>query len=146
MTKHFEQPSPVERVFNRVFGAFVRMGLGPGYNRMLEVRGRKSGQAYSTPVFMLEHEGKQWLVAPRGETQWVLNAQAAGEVTLVRRGERRVYGVRLVPVAQRAPLLRAYLERHHATVQRFFSVQRGAALPEFEAIAERHPVFELSAR
>jgi deazaflavin-dependent oxidoreductase (nitroreductase family) len=146
MDKHFEQPSVVERAFNRMFGSLVRIGAMPSYNRVLEVRGRKSGKLYTTPVYVLEFEGKLWLVGPRGETQWVRNAEAGGEVTLARGRDRRVYGVRLVPTAQRAPLLREYLERHYGTVQRFFSVQRGAALAEFEAIADRHPVFELIAR
>ena len=51
-----------------------------------------------------------------------------------------------VPPRRVGGALREYLERYHSQVQRFFGVQRGAPLSEFEAIADRHPVFELIAR
>lgn len=72
----------MEKIFNRVFGFLVGMGLGFSYNYLLQVRGRKSGKLYSTPINLLERDGKRFLVAPRGRTQWVRNAEAAGEVTL----------------------------------------------------------------
>ena len=78
----FRAPSAVERVFNRAFGFVVGLGLGFSYNYLLQVRGRKSGKLYSTPINLLELGGKRFLVAPRGRTQWVRNAEAAGEVTL----------------------------------------------------------------
>jgi hypothetical protein len=77
----FRAPIAVERVFNRVFGSLVGLGLGFSHNYLLQVRGRKSGKIYSTPIDLLERGGKQFLVAPRGRTQWVRNAEAAGEVT-----------------------------------------------------------------
>ena len=54
---------------------------------VLEVRGRKTGALYSTPVDLLEERGTRYLVAPRGYTQWVRNAEISGEVTL-RRGRQ----------------------------------------------------------
>jgi deazaflavin-dependent oxidoreductase (nitroreductase family) len=84
----FREPSPVEKIFNRVFGFLVGIGLGYSYNYLLEVRGRKSGKLYSTPVNLLEWKGKRFLVAPRGRTQWVRNAEAASEITL-KKGSRR---------------------------------------------------------
>ena len=78
----FRAPSAVERVFNRIFGLVVGMGWGFSYNYLLQVRGRKSGKIYSTPIDLLERNGKRFLVAPRGRTQWVRNAEAAGEITL----------------------------------------------------------------
>jgi deazaflavin-dependent oxidoreductase (nitroreductase family) len=56
---------------------------------LLQVRGRKSGKLYSTPINLLEWDGKRFPVAPRGRTQWVRNAEAAGEVTL-KKGSTRV--------------------------------------------------------
>src|ERR1700675_3278006 len=78
----FRAPSAVERLFNRVFGFQVGLGLGFSHNYLLQVRGRKSGKLYSTPIDLLELGGKRFLVAPRGRTQWVRNAETAGEVTL----------------------------------------------------------------
>ena len=65
----FREPSAVEKIFNRVFGFLVGLGLGFSYNYLLEVRGRKSGKLYSTPIDLLKLNGKTYLVAPRGRTQ-----------------------------------------------------------------------------
>ena len=64
---------------------------------LLQVRGRKSGRLYSTPVNLLDLNGRRYLVAPRGDTQWARNAVASGEVTLVRGFRRET--VRLKPLA-----------------------------------------------
>src|SRR5271155_2354854 len=94
----FRPPSLVERIFNKVFGFAVGLGLGSSYNYLLQVRGRKSGKIYSTPIDLLELGGKRFLVAARGRTQWVRNAEAAGEITLKKGGSRRNY--RLIPIAE----------------------------------------------
>ncbi len=52
--------------------------------RLLRVRGRKTGLPRTTPVSLIEHEGRRWLVAPYGEVGWVRNARAAGEAELLR--------------------------------------------------------------
>src|SRR5206468_3169637 len=67
----FDAPSPFERVFSRLFGMLVGLGLALPHNYLLQVRGRKSGRLYSTPVDVLEHGGRRFLVAGRGETQGV---------------------------------------------------------------------------
>ena len=72
----FNKPSAIDRFINRAFGLLVKIGLGLPHNYLLEVRGRKSGRTYSTPVNLLELGGKQYLVAPRGYTQWVRNVAA----------------------------------------------------------------------
>src|SRR6516162_10953842 len=90
----FRAPSAGERFFNRTFGFLVGIGLGFRYNYLLQVRGRKSGKLYSTPIDLLEIEGKRFLVAPRGRTQWVRNAEAAGEITLKRRSFRQNFRLR----------------------------------------------------
>src|SRR5260370_19862981 len=78
----FRAPTAVEKIFNRSFGFLVGLGLGPSHIYLLQVRGRKSGKLFSTPVDLLELQGKRYLVAPRGRTQRVRNAEAAGEITL----------------------------------------------------------------
>jgi deazaflavin-dependent oxidoreductase (nitroreductase family) len=143
MTVDFQKPTPVETVFNRLFGWIVKLGCGLKHNQVLQVRGRKSGALHETPVNLLELEGAQYLVAPRGHTEWVKNVAVNPEVVL-RRGRRSArYRVKPVPPADSAPILREYLERYHPTVQRYFTVPRGAELAQFTAVAERHPVFVL---
>jgi deazaflavin-dependent oxidoreductase (nitroreductase family) len=143
MADAVQQPTAFERLFNRLIGVLFRLGLAPGYSRLLEVRGRKSGKIYTAPVFVLEHAGKQVLVAPRGDTQWAKNAVASGRVTLRSRGRAVEYRTTLLPASERAPYLREYLSRHAGTVKRFFTVQPGAPLEAFAAVADQHPVFAL---
>lgn len=140
----FEAPTAAERIFTRVFGLLVGLGLGLRHNYLLQVRGRTSGRMYSTPVNVLELHGRRWLVAGRGRTQWVRNAEAAGEVSL-RKGWRseRVH-VRLVPDAEKPEILSAYVARFKLTVQRYFPVPAGSAPAAFAEIAGRYPVFELT--
>src|SRR5215467_14129918 len=64
----FRKPSAIEALFNSALGFLVRLGVGPRYMRLLQVRGRKTGKIYSTPVNLIEMGGKPFLVAPRGRT------------------------------------------------------------------------------
>src|ERR1700688_3996391 len=121
----FREPSSLEKIFNPLFGFLVGLGLGFSYNYLLEVRGRKTGKIYSTPVDLLELDGKRFLVAPRGRTQWVRNAEAAGEVTLKRGSFERRFALRAVPDADKPPILKAYLDRFKKEVQRYFPVAAG---------------------
>ena len=140
----FEKPSAIEALFNRCFGFLVGLGLGPKYNYLLQVRGRKSGKLYSSPIDLLEIDGKRYLVAPRGYTQWVRNAEAAGEIVLKRGSWRQSYRLRAVPDTQKPELLKAYLDRFKAAVQRYFPVAAGSEAQAFAAIAASYPVFELT--
>ncbi len=140
----FRQPGASERAFNRIFGFLVGLGFGLKHNYLVEVRGRKSGKLYSTPIDLLEIDGKRFLVAPRGYTQWVRNAQAAGDVALKKGSYRQGFRVRMVPEAERPELLKAYLDRFKTTVQRYFPVPAGSGTQAFAAIAANHPVFELT--
>jgi deazaflavin-dependent oxidoreductase (nitroreductase family) len=141
----FRAPSAGERLFNRAFGFFVGLGLAPASFYLLEVRGRKSGKIYRTPVDLLEVADKPYLVAPRGRTQWVRNAEAAGEIVLKRGSARRRYHLRALPTAERPPFLKAYLDRFKAQVQRYFPVPAGSPPEAFAPVAENYPVFELLA-
>src|SRR6202035_4806064 len=92
-----QKPSAVTAVFNRALGFLVGLGIGPGYMQLLQVRGRKTGRVYSTPVNLLRVDGKLYLVAPRGRTQWVRNAEAPAEIVLKRGSTRRKYRLRPIP-------------------------------------------------
>ena len=142
----FQPPSPGERVFNRVFGVLVGCGVGLRHNYLLQVKGRRTGRVHSTPVNVLELDGRRWLVAGRGRTQWVRNAEAAGEVTLKKGWRRHRVRVRPVADADKPRILCAYLDRFTLTVHRYFPVPAGSLPAEFAPIADRYPVFELIAQ
>src|SRR5271170_6384035 len=68
---YFLRESATDRIFNRIFGLLVGVGIGAKYNYVLETRGRKTGRVFATPVNLLEMDGRRYLVAVRGETGWV---------------------------------------------------------------------------
>jgi deazaflavin-dependent oxidoreductase (nitroreductase family) len=141
--QQFRAPSPVERIFNRVYGFLVGLGLGFSYNYLLQVRGRKSGKVYSTPVDLLEIDGKRFLVAPRGRAQWVRNAEAAGEIILKKGRERSRFRLQPLDGPEKLRILQAYLDRFRREVQTYFPVAAGSPPEAFEPIAENYPAFEL---
>ncbi len=145
-TQEFLKPSATEQFFNRAFGFLVGMGIGPSYCYLLQVRGRKSGKLYSTPVNVMEIGGKRLLVAPRGRTQWVRNAEASGQITLKRGSYNQSFRLREIGSPDKLPLLKEYLDRYHSAVQRYFTVRAGSPAEAFAEVAERYPVFELTER
>jgi len=68
------------------FGAILRFllvaGVPLGPNRLVTIRGRKSGLPRTTPVAIIEVSGRRWVWAPWGEVQWVRNLRAAGRATI----------------------------------------------------------------
>jgi len=116
-----------------------------GHFFVLEVRGRKSGRTIALAVDPIDVGGCRYLVSARGETQWVCNARAAGEVVLVRALRRRRHAVREVPAVERGPVLKAYLDAYAVEVQRFFPVAKGSPAEAFVDLATRYPVLELTA-
>jgi hypothetical protein len=139
----FLKPSAAEQLFNRVFGFLVGLGIGPSYCYLLQVRGRKSGKLYSTPVNLLVINGKHLLVAPRGHTQWVRNAETTGEITLKRGSYRKRYHLQALDSPAKLPILKQYLDQFRSAVQRYFTVPAGSPPQAFAPVADRYPVFEL---
>jgi deazaflavin-dependent oxidoreductase (nitroreductase family) len=112
---------------------------------VLEVHGRTSGEWRSTPVNLLVFEGGDYLVAPRGHTQWVKNLRASGQGRL--RVGRRVQPFTAVELAdeEKPPLLRAYLKKWKFEVGVFFGgVGPDSSDDEVRRIAPDHPVFRLT--
>jgi deazaflavin-dependent oxidoreductase (nitroreductase family) len=142
----YVEPTRTDRVMNRVVAALTRMGVSLWGSRILYVRGRTSGAWRTTPVNLLTHDGRRYLVAPRGQTQWVRNLRAAGggELHVGRRVER--FAATELADRAKSPVLRAYLDRWGWEVGRFFDGVSGsgddAALTR---IAPGFPVFALDA-
>jgi hypothetical protein len=137
------KPGAIERVFGRILIALIRIGLVRGHFYVLEVRGRRSGRTFSLPVDPIDVAGRRYLVCARGNSNWVRNARAAGEIVLVRSLHRQSYAVRELPPEKRPPVLKAYLDGFAAEVQRFFPVPKGSPVEAFTNLAPRYPVLEL---
>ena len=128
------------RLANALIRGLLRLGLGPPRTYLLTVRGRKTGRALSTPVTLVEAEGRRWLVSPYGEVAWVRNARAAGRVTLARGRHAETVTVRELPPAESAPVLKRYIIEVPIT-RPYFDVRPQSPLDAFVAEASRHPVF-----
>jgi|SRR5947208_15660640 len=134
-------------VFNRAVAFLTRHGVSLAGSRVLAVRGRTSGAWRTTPVNLLELDGKRYLVAPRGETQWVRNIRIAGEGQL-RLGKRvEDFNAQELGEADALPVLRAYLGKWKWEVGVFFEgVGPDATDDELRSIVPNHPVFEVLPR
>jgi hypothetical protein len=141
--RSYLRPGAVERIFGRVLVSLIWSGVIRGHFYVLEVRGRKSGRAIWLPVDPLDLDGRRYLVCARGNSNWVRNARAAGEIVLVRAMRRRHYAVCELPPGERPPVLKAYLDRYATEVQRFFPIPKGSPVESFNDLAPRYPVFKL---
>jgi deazaflavin-dependent oxidoreductase (nitroreductase family) len=144
-TPRYVRPGRVTALFNAVVAGLTRRGISVWGSRVLYVRGRTSGQWRTTPVNLLTLDGERYLVAPRGETQWVRNLRAAGrgELRVGRRVE--VFTATELPDGEKADALRAYLRRWKFEVGVFFDgVGPDSPDAELRRIGPRHPVFRLS--
>jgi deazaflavin-dependent oxidoreductase (nitroreductase family) len=145
MAQHYRRPGWfTKQVGNRIVAGLTKLGIGVAGSRVLEVRGRKSGEWRQTPVNPLSFEGTTYLVSPRGHTQWVMNMRARGEGRL-RVGRRTEDFTAIeVPDEEKTPLLRAYLKRWKWEVGAFFEgVGPESSDEEIRRIAPDHPVFRL---
>jgi deazaflavin-dependent oxidoreductase (nitroreductase family) len=133
------------RVFNPFVARLAKWGVSVKGTRLLDVRGRQTGIVRTTVVNLLDHEGERYLVAPRGETQWVRNLRAADGVAELRLGRRTepVAAVELAD-ADKAPVLRAYLKAWAWEVGQFFpGLSHQSPDSALEAAAADFPVFRL---
>jgi len=139
----YHKPSGVVKAMNGFFGWLASIGLMPGDTVLLQVKGRKSGQTRSVAVTWVEHEGQRYLVAPRGNTEWVRNANAAGGEAILKHRKSQPVRLEEVPVEQRAPIIKSYLKKTAMVTKREFGIEPDAPIEEFEKIAPRHPVFRV---
>ena len=147
MSQHYRRPGWfTQNVFNRLVAGFTRAGVSVKGSRVLEVRGRKSGEPRRVPVNLLDHLGELYLVAPRGETEWVRNVRAAGgRLTLILGRKRQDLVATEIDDSEKVPLLREYLRRWKSEVGVFFDgVGPASSDSEIAAIAGKHPVFRLA--
>jgi deazaflavin-dependent oxidoreductase (nitroreductase family) len=141
----YVKPAKATNVFNETVAWLTRHGISILGSRILSVRGRKSGEMRSTPVNLLPLDGDRYLVAPRGETQWVRNFRAADFTGQLRVG-RRNETFRAVELTddEKARVLRAYLRRWRFEVGVFFDgVNSKAPEEKLREIAPGYPVFRI---
>src|ERR1700694_4581606 len=143
---HYKRPGWFTRhVFNRAVALLTRAGLSVWGSRELRVRGRKSGEWRTTPVNLLTFDRERYLVAPRGDTQWVRNLRAAGNGELRVGRKVQYFGAVELDNSEKTDVLRAYLKRWKMDVGIFFDgVSASSSIADLDRIAPNHPVFRLA--
>ena len=143
-TRYLVPDGFTRKVFNPLVARLTKWGLSVKGSRVLEVRGRTSGELRTTVVNLLTVDGVRYLVAPRGETQWVRNLRAAGTGTL--RVGRRTEAFAADELADEAKpvIIRAYLKAWAWEVGRFFDgLSADSTDAEIAAVAAGFPVFRI---
>jgi deazaflavin-dependent oxidoreductase (nitroreductase family) len=132
------------RLMNPLMAGLVKIGLPIKGAGLLSVRGRSTGEWRTVPVNPLTLDGELYLVAPRGNTQWVRNLRVAGSARLSRRRAVLEFDAVELDDAAKPPILRAYLKAWAFEVGAFFDgVGAGSTDAELAAIAAKHPIFRV---
>jgi deazaflavin-dependent oxidoreductase (nitroreductase family) len=141
---HYARPDWMTRVFNQLPFFLARFGIAFFGSRILAVRGRKSGTWRTTPVNVLMHGGVRYLIAPRGETEWVRNLRAAGGGELRLGSKAEAVRASELDDAAKPVLIRAYLGRWGWQVKPFFpGLDARSNDDTLLAAAPRYPTFRI---
>jgi deazaflavin-dependent oxidoreductase (nitroreductase family) len=149
MSTQIRTAAPVPRsvsIFSPMLKFLLAHGVPLGFNRLVTVRGRKSGEPRTTAIAVIEDAGRRWVWAPWGDVHWVQNLRAASRATIKGRGgEEEVSAVELDP-AERVAFFRDVLgpvARRIPFGVRFIRILDGVDLRDPVAAAEGRRVFEL---
>lgn len=144
MSTRYDEPNRATRAANRVIRWLAEAGISIAGTRALRVRGRKSGQQRAVVINLLTVDGVDYLVSPRGNTQWARNVRAAGVVEVGPRWRRRSLRASEVDDAAKSELLRRYLARWYWQVKDYVAgLTPDSSDEQFRAIAPTIPVFAL---
>jgi deazaflavin-dependent oxidoreductase (nitroreductase family) len=131
-------------VMNRATAAVASSGVAANYLVTLEVTGRRSGRIVSLPLVLTVVDGQRYLVPMLGDdAQWVRNVRAAGGRAVLRSGAREEIQFEEIPADERAPILKAYLQRAPGA-RPHVPVNKAAPLAAFERVAADFPVFRVA--
>ncbi len=140
------RPNWLSRRLNSRSEWLFSLGILPPFLLSLETKGRVTGRTYRIPLVAAEVEGDWYLVSMLGETaDWVRNVRAAAGEAVLRHGRVERVSLEDVPVAERAPILKAYL-RAAPGARPHFDIDWTGPVSDFERVAARYPVFRIPRR
>ena len=145
MSVRYDEPNRTARAANALIGWLAELGISISGTKALRVRGRKTGKLRGVVVNVLRVDGVDYLVSPRGNTQWVRNVRAAGVVDMGPRWHRRWVRTTEVADAAKADLLKRYLDRWYWEVKGHIAgLTPDSGDDELHAAAPSIPVFALA--
>ena len=139
---------PWVTVFTPIAKLLLAARVPLGFNGLITIRGRKSGQPRTTPVAIIEVSGRRWVWAPWGEVHWVRNLRAAGRATITMRGKDEAVSATELDHDQRLWFFRDVmrpLARGIPLGMWFIRTVDKVDLDDPIAAADGRPVFELLA-
>ncbi len=141
------QAPALVRLFNPVVRRLLGGGVPLGPNGILTVRGRTSGQPRSTPVGVLELDGRRWLIGAYGDVHWTRNLRAARDGVLeVGKRSEKITAVELNAEEATAffrDVLAPFIARQPRLLRLFVGRLLHGPLTDPVAAAGKYPVFEL---
>lgn len=144
MTVRYEAPNLAARAGNELVRLLAEAGISIAGTQALRVRGRTSGKRRGVVINLLTVDGRDYLVSPRGNTQWARNARAAGAVEVGPRWRSRDVRIAEVSDDAKPALLKRYLDRWYWEVKGHVGgLTPQSSGDEFRANAPSIPVFEL---
>jgi deazaflavin-dependent oxidoreductase (nitroreductase family) len=133
-----------QHLANPIMKGLTWAGLSMKGSQVLAVRGRRSGEWRTVPVNPLELDGERFLVAPRGQTEWVRNIRVAGGGELRLGRKATSFTVTEVDDTAKPAIIREYIRRWKAEVGIFFDdIDETSTDAELLAVAAGFPVFRL---
>src|SRR4051794_24082458 len=106
MTVRYDAPNLAARAGNELIRWLAEAGISLAGTRALRVRGRKTGKLRGVVINLLNVDGRDYVVPPRGDTQWARNVRAAGGVEMGPRWRSREVRIAEVPDDAKPPLLK----------------------------------------
>lgn len=76
------KPPSFVTLLNPIARRVLKVGPLLGPNALITIRGRKSGEPRTTPIALLQVDGRRWVIGTFGETNWVRNLRASHEAML----------------------------------------------------------------
>jgi deazaflavin-dependent oxidoreductase (nitroreductase family) len=136
------------RFFSPILKFLLVAGVPLGFNRLVTIRGRKSGLPRTTPLAVIEVGGRRWVWSPWGEVHWVRNLRAAGRATIAMLGRTEEVSATELDPTERIGYFRdtlGPLARNIPFGVWFIRIVDGVDLADPVAAAESRCVFELHA-
>jgi deazaflavin-dependent oxidoreductase (nitroreductase family) len=149
MTSHVDRAARVPRsvsIFSPILKFLLAAGVPLGFNRLVTVRGRKSGLPRTAAIAVIEVSGRRWVWAPWGDVHWVRNLRAAGNATIKVRGRNEEVRATELDPAQRVAFFRdtlGPLARRFPFGVAFIRIVDGVDVRRPVEAAEGRVVFEL---
>ena len=144
MTTRYDAPNLAARLFNDALRALADVGVSLAGTTAIRVRGRTTGKPRGVVVNLLTVDGRDYLVSPRGNTQWARNARAAGELEIGPRWRSRTVRLTEVGDGDKTDLLKRYLVRWFWEVKGHVGgLTPDSTDAEILSAAPSIPVFEL---